>query len=213
MTTTAHTASAHPTVSDSIARIALSLTMFALFCGLIIAVINHFTSPIRIANEEAMRREAQRSVAPAGADTFEPIAGFAQQKAWYRGKDKTGNTVGYVLPVKTRGYDGFIDIMLGIDTAGKIVDFVLLNDKETPGLGALAREKPFRSKFVGRTADRLEVTNKPDGDKIVGITGATITSRAVAKGLRETLTMFQELNANGFSKIPPELAHAEEGHE
>jgi electron transport complex protein RnfG len=210
MSTTSH---AHPIASESIVRIALNLTMVALVSGLILAVINHFTQPIRIANEEAMRREAQRSVAPKRAESFEAIPGFAKEKAWYRGKDQAGNTVGYVLPVKTRGYEGFIEMMLGVDAAQKIVDFVIIQDKETPGLGALAREKPFRDKFAGRTVERLEVSPKPEGDKIVAITGATITSRAVAKGLRGALETLKTLEADQFRTIPPALAHSEEGHE
>jgi electron transport complex protein RnfG len=210
MTTTSH---AHPAPSDSIVRIALNLTTIALVSGLILAIINHYTQPIRVANEEAMRREAQRSVAPQQADSFEAIEGFAKEKAWYRGKDRAGNTVGYVLPVKTRGYEGFIEMMLGVDASHKIVDFVIIKDKETPGLGALAREKPFRDKFAGRTADRLDISAKPDGDKIIAITGATITSRAVAKGLRATLETLKELEADQFRSIPPALAHSEEGNE
>ena len=209
MSTTAH---AHPTVSDSIIRIALNLTIVALVSGSIIAVINHFTQPIRISNEEKLRVAQRREVLPK-ADTFKPIEGFAKEKAWYRGEDKTGNTVGYVIPVRTRGYEGFIEITLGVNTSDKIVDFVILSDKETPGLGALAREKPFREKFVGRTVDKLDVSAKPEGDKIVAITGATITSRAVAGGLRTALKTLKELQADEFRNIPPALAKSEEGHE
>lgn len=209
MSTSAH---AHPTASDSIIRIALNLTTVALVSGLIIAVINHFTQPIRISNEEKLRVAQRREVLP-NAATFKPIEGFAKEKAWYRGEDSSGKTVGYVIPVVTRGYESFIELTLGVDTSDQIVDFVILNDKETPGLGALAREKPFREKFVGRTVERLDVSAKPDGDKIVGITGATITSRAVAGGLRSSLKTLKELEADGFRNIPPALAKSEEGHE
>lgn len=210
MTTTAHS---HPVASDSITRIALNLTVMALASGMILAVINHFTQPIRIANEEKMRAEAQRKVAPQQATSFEAIKGFSPDNTWYRGVDASGNRVGYVIPLKSRGYEGFIEMMLGVDTDHKIVDFVIVKHKETPGLGALAKEQPFRAKFVGRTVDRLEVSAKPEGDKIVAITGATITSRAVAKGLRETLKTLKELEADDFANIPPALAQSEEGHE
>ncbi len=82
--------------------------------------------------------------------------------------------------------------MVGIDTTGVIRKIEIISQKETPGLGAQSvRDEPFKGnrwstrQFIGKTASDLKVDK--DGGKIVSITGATITSRAVTNSIREKM--------------------------
>jgi len=60
--------------------------------------------------------------------------------------------------------------------------------KETPGLGLKAREAWFRDQFRGKTGD--EVVLKRDDGTIDAISAATITSRAVASGVKQGIAQY-----------------------
>jgi len=61
---------------------------------------------------------------------------------------------------------------------------------ETSGLGANAAKESFRSQFAGKSGS-VAVTK--DGGDIDALTGATITSRAVASGVNSALAAVAEL--------------------
>ena len=114
------------------------------------------------------------------------------------------------MPAKKRGYEGHIEMMLGVDTALAITEVKLVKHRETPGLGAKAVEQAFHDRFKGRTADQLEVSKKGEEGKILAITGATITSKAIADAFVERLGELEMLAAADFQSIPPELANPKE---
>jgi electron transport complex protein RnfG len=205
------TAVAHVEKESSILGIAANLMAAGLVSGLILATVNHFTQPIREENERMIRDNAMKEVLPQ-ASRFEAIEGFAAGAEWYRGLDDGGDQVGYAIPVATRGYEGHIIMMLGVDPELAIVDFRLLKHRETPGLGAKAVEEEFLARFRGRRKGQLEVAKAPEPGKILAITGATITSRAIANAFDKRLGELASLAANGFEEIPPELAGHEGGH-
>ena len=94
-----------------------------------------------------------------------------------------------------KGFDGAIDMMVGIDNEGNVLGISIINHTETAGLGAVAAAKTsageaFRGQFVG-TSGTLSVTK--DGGTIDAITGATITSRAVCVGVSAAVACAQSL--------------------
>ena len=58
------------------------------------------------------------------------------------------------------------------------------NFAETAGLGARAKEPEFQAQFAGKNAP---VALTGDGGEIEALTGATITSRAVIKGVNQSM--------------------------
>jgi electron transport complex protein RnfG len=192
-----------------IPTIALNLMWAATLSGVILATLNFFTQPIRERNEAEFKEMARAAVLPQ-ASRFEPIEGFAAGYEWFKGFDQQDELVGYVVPVKNRGYEGHIEMMLGVDASLAITEFMLIKHRETPGLGAKAVEKQFHDRFKGRKADRLEVSKKAEEGKILAITGATITSKAIADAFTGRLTQLETLAAADFQHIPPELANPKE---
>jgi len=91
------------TRSDSIPTIALNLMWAAVLSGLILATLNFFTQPIRERNEAEFKERARAMVLPQ-ANRFEPIEGFVEGHEWFRGFAADDAFVGYVVPVKKRGY-------------------------------------------------------------------------------------------------------------
>ena len=102
---------------------------------------------------------------------------------------------GYALQVEPSGFDGTITMMVGVGTDGKVLGISVISHTETAGLGAVAggenaKGQAFREQFVGKDGF-LAVTK--DGGDIDAITGATVTSRAVCKGVNAALACVEKL--------------------
>jgi len=86
---------------------------------------------------------------------------------------------GMAVIVEPQGYGGKVKMMVGVDESGRVSGVKILEHRETPGLGAQIVTSKFLGQFKGKTiADKLEVE---------AITGASISSRAVAAGVKEAL--------------------------
>ena len=120
----------------------------------------------------------------------------------YGGEPKAVALEGY-----GKGYGGDVGLMVGIDlTTDKILGVAVTTHSETPGLGSKAKDETgLSSQFVGMGFDRpIRVTQ--DGGGINAISGATITSRAVAAAANQVAEMYQtikpelETNAKQIAK-------------
>ncbi len=87
---------------------------------------------------------------------------------------------GYVIQLLVSGSQGMIDMVVGVNMDGVVQGVSLIDHAETPGLGAKADEASFRDQFVG--AEGFVAVTK-DGGEIASISGATVTSRAVANAV------------------------------
>ncbi len=103
-----------------------------------------------------------------------------------------------VFEVSGKGYGDKFGMMVGVNILDdKVVGIGVTTHKETPGLGAKAKEDPsFAAQFKGLSiTSPIKITN--DGGGINAISGATITSRAVC----EAATKSGEL----YKRLKPEL--------
>ncbi|KGN01778.1 electron transporter RnfG [Clostridium novyi A str. 4570] len=111
-------------------------------------------------------------------------------------KGQNGSEVtGYAIKVETKGYGGKIEMMVGISNQGKVDGIKILNHSETPGLGAKAPEPSFSDQYKGKAIKTpLEVVKgtASKDNEISAITGATITSRAVTKGVNEAVEYYNK---------------------
>ncbi|NLJ25443.1 MAG: FMN-binding protein, partial [Firmicutes bacterium] len=108
----------------------------------------------------------------------------------YRGMDANGNTTGIAFAVDGNGFGGTIRLMVGFDpTSRKLNRVKVLDHLETPGLGARITEQAFLRQFEAKSLDDT-FTAKQDVD---AITGATVSSQAVAATIRNALS---EVEAN-----------------
>jgi len=115
---------------------------------------------------------------------------------------KNGTLTGVIAEASGSGYGGKLTILVGISNLGFIQQILVTDDKETPGLGKKCTERKFQKtiknfwkatpaglppnkfldKFKGKS--RQTVTDwrvKKDGGTISYVSGATVTSRAIAK--------------------------------
>ena len=111
------------------------------------------------------------------------------------------NTYGYVVTVTSKeGYGGDIQFTVGFDMEGVVTGVSMLSISETAGLGMKAKEKEFLDKFVGKSGGNFIV----DKDNSVGaaneidaISGATITTRAVTKGVNAAYVVVTQILNGG----------------
>ena len=118
------------------------------------------------------------------------------QGVFYRGR-KGGRLVGVAFKViSPEGYGGNIEVMVGLLPNGTIHGVEVLSHLETPGLGAKIREAKFKDRFKKRNLSNTAWAVKKDAGDIDGITGATISSRAVIKAVKEGLEFYRDHEAS-----------------
>lgn len=104
--------------------------------------------------------------------------------------DADGNEMGYAVAITTKGFSAGLKLMYGVDTEGSITGLSVVDcSNETPGLGANSANESFYGQFAGKGGN-VAVTK--DGGEIEALTGATITSRAVANAATEAIDYVTE---------------------
>jgi len=107
-----------------------------------------------------------------------------------------GQSIGCAVKTFTdKGFSGRFDLMVGFNPDGSIFNTVVLDQKETPGLGTKMKEPKFKDQFnklnIG-TLKGAEVKVKKDGGTIDAITASTITSRAFCDGVQKAYNLYMK---------------------
>ena len=155
----------------------ITLMVVGLIASLALALSNQYTSGL-IADQTSTELQKSLKVVMPDADDF-------KQKDYYYEAYKNSQLIGKVVTIETSGYSSMIKLLVGLDNSNKIVGVKVLSQVETPGLGSRIQEESFLSQFIGKDAAALKL--KKDGGNIDGITGATISSRAVVNSIQEAL--------------------------
>jgi len=167
---------------SSIFKIGINLTIACLLSGAIISGVYVITAPVAAEKREAMKTQAMKELV-ADAQSFKAVSGKA---GWYAAM-KDGKVMAYVVPAESKGYGGAIKMLTAVSLDGRDLGYQILSHNETPGLGDNATHPKFSNQFIGKKAQDLEVVKVPTDKNIQALTGATITSRAVTKGIREAV--------------------------
>jgi len=158
----------------------------ALIAGFVVAVVYEGTRPI-IAVKQARALEA--AVGRLVPGTVE-VRGFAQNQAGgfapaapadasvWAGYDDAGELTGIAIVGESMGYQDRIRGLVGLDAgANRLTGLVILENRETPGLGArIAHDAAFLGQFSGRALPLGDLSESVDA-----ISGATVSSRAVMR--------------------------------
>lgn len=119
--------------------------------------------------------------------------------ALFLGRDPDGQVAGVAIPASGFGYQDRIGLVYGVDPAQRrLLGMRVLESRETPGLGARIADDPeFLASFVnlelslddaGRPRPlRIAATARAGPGEIDAITGATVSVRAVARIVSESL--------------------------
>jgi electron transport complex protein RnfG len=176
--------------------VSLGMTLFTVtaITGVILGVVHDVTlEPIR-ATREALKTEALKGALPEAdefsrielSDGADPIVKDVQMGA------SGGAVSGYCITVTPRGYAGPVELVAGIANDGNLRAIRILNQSETPGLGAKASQAEFYEQFKDSGEITVVKTKPENPGEIQAISGATITSDGVASGVNTALAYWKE---------------------
>ena len=170
------------------------LCIITLVASLLLAGVNKITAPRIAEAEKEATKEAMMKIIP-DADSFEVLNENVSAAK------KDNEVVGYCVKVNTTGYGGDIAMMIGFDTEATIQGIEILSHSETAGLGAKITEDSFKSQFKGKEPILQVVKNEThDKGEITAITGATVSSRGIANGVKMALDLVDEAIKEAMSK-------------
>lgn len=126
---------------------------------------------------------------------------------------KDGELVGVAIESMTNtGFGGNIKIMVGLKPDGTVINYQVLEHKETPGLGTKMADwfKTDKGKqnILGKHPKNNNLTVSKDGGEVDAITAATISSRAFLDAVRVAYETYTE---NQSSQPAATNASTEEG--
>lgn len=144
------------------------------------------------AQKKAKQEAAILAVLPEGVSIAEPeeVNGLLVYRATLNGEN-----AGAAVQTQEEGFSGPQKIMVGFDAEGNILNYVVLEQTETPGLGSHIEhwfkhaEKPGQN-IIGRKATGAFAVSKDGGD-VDAITAATISSRAFLKAINKAYAAFK----------------------
>lgn len=154
------------------------------------ALKNIFPDTQKIEKEVKQLTAEQKSIIAQKAKIkFDPI--LDREFHVYIGRTN-GQIVGYAIEDTVKGKWGPMHYMLSLDPAGKIKNVIVLEYRERRGKPVAKRR--FLKQFIGKSIhSRLKL--KKD---IQGVSGATISSRGMANGIRKAIYIFNELYAQNL---------------
>jgi len=187
-------------------KLGLVLLLVTAVAGGILAGVNSITAPV-IAERENQEKfaslleifaEANEFIEFESSDlssiqtSYPSIVSITEVK-------NNGVELGYAITTKTGGYAGDITALTGINTDGTIAGMKVLVMTETAGLGSRIVDDPsFAESFEGKGVGG-SVTPAGAGaseNEVMMLSGATVSTNAVVKGVNEALNAFSNSLAN-----------------
>lgn len=106
---------------------------------------------------------------------------------------KDNMIVGYAVSTYSKkGFSGNINLVAGFKPDGTIINITVLEQKETPGLGAKMTGATFKDQFNGKNPADFSLKVKKDGGPVDAITAATISSRAFCDAIQRAYNTLQK---------------------
>ena len=194
----------------------LALFTITAISGLLLGLVFEGTKEARAEQAEKTQKKAYRTVFEDAADfvevekseaEFQKFTSYTDKEVVVDGVveavDDNDSLLGHVVTVTTVGYGGDIKFSVGVNLEGNVTGISYLSITETAGLGMKAKDDEFISKYVDKSAegDGEFIVNKDGSDGLVidAISSATITSRAVTKGVNAACQVAEEIRNGGGS--------------
>ncbi len=204
-------------IAQSMLKNSLVLALFALLSTAMVAVTDHYTRD-KIQSEKALALEKilHQLINPKTHDNDLYHDCIEVKDAMLLGTEKPvkvfraradGQARGLFLQsIAPDGYNGAIELVVGINQHQQILGVRVLSHIETPGLGDKIeiRKSPWMNGFNNYSLENLKQERwkvKKDGGEFDAFTGATITPRAVVKSVLNTLK-YVKLNQQKLYQQP-----------
>ena len=197
-----------------------ALVGVGIVCALLIVGVFLYTLPHIERNRAELLDKAILRIFPHATQ----VRQFALEQAVYAAFDAAGELLGVALQTQAMGYQDTVQILYGYDPNRQaIVGMQVLESRETPGLGDKIEHDP---RFLQNFAN-LEVQLADDGQSLAhpielvkpgqktqpwqidGISGATISSAAVARMLRRSSDHWIPMLYNMRAQFRPQVEAAD----
>ena len=185
-------------------RVAGTLTCISLVVAALLGVVNGITAEKIAAINEAKTAEAMSKVVPVEGVEFkelepatacvEAAAAHATLVSMHEVYDE-GDMIGYAVKVVAGGSQGNIEMVVGVDNAGAVTGVSVVDHAETSGIGTkvCGNETGMLDALVGMSLDGGEITVNKGANKVDGVSGATVSSKGVVKGVNGALAAVQAM--------------------
>ncbi|MEM1263312.1 MAG: RnfABCDGE type electron transport complex subunit G [Pseudomonadota bacterium] len=188
-------------------RSALTLTLLAAVCAGLVATVYSLAAPRLAENLEQQRLARYVAVladTPYDTVSAKPLAlgddapSVATDAATRVYGVFTAETLtAMLIETTTTGYAGPIDLVIAVDPQLRVLGVRVLRHRETPGIGDFIEAR--RSDWIDQF-DRFALGNPApeawrltsDGGQFAAVSGATVTARAVVRGIRDALHLIAE---------------------
>lgn len=101
--------------------------------------------------------------------------------------------VGLLISANPLGYSGRVGLLLGYDLEGNFVNLTVDAQSQTAGLGTKIATEEFTRQFSNFSARDTLTTSPDQGFQVDVISGATISSNAVIKGINAANTVVNQM--------------------
>ena len=133
-----------------------------------------------------------------------PLLGTDEESLAYRARKNNKDVAVVFSSIAPNGYNGPIDLLVGIKADGTLAGVRVVKHRETPGLGDVvsSTHSDWIFGFEGKSLSNPEHKGwkvKRDGGVFDQFTGATITPRAVVKAVHNALLYFDQNQVTLFS--------------
>ncbi|HHV13318.1 MAG TPA: FMN-binding protein [Clostridiales bacterium] len=197
---------------DSLIKDAIMLFLITLISGLALSFVFEITKA-PIAEQKALKLQKANQAVFVTADSFETDEGLMAKVSGlelgtldgdYEGitidevskaLNSEGELLGYNVSITTKqSYDDSLSLVFGYSKAGVIQGIAFTSLTETAGLGMKAADPAFIGQFLNKDVRKFNVTKTgaASEDQIDAISGATITSRAVANAVNAGISFVTE---------------------
>jgi len=195
------------------ARMIVVLTVVGLISGALLATVGMLTQERIALNKQ---REIEAAILEVVPGTESSLVVFEDEDLTvYAGSDGQGNLLGFAVLTSGTGFQDIITLMFGTNPDLTIITrLTILDQKETPGLGAnITSRESFLKFWDSKDSATPLALRKPAVStaaelapgEINTITGATISSEKVLQIVNESLNVVKNLRNEG--KLEKEDSH------
>ena len=140
----------------------------------------------------------EEQVASLGGEVYGSGFGRVTINEAVEGFDRAGNSVGYAISATSaEGYDGNITLYVGVAPDGTLRSVSFTELHETPGKGMLCDEPSFKDQFSGKQVSAFKINTGSGDERVDGVSGATVSSRAVVNAVNAALDFYQNVIKGG----------------
>ena len=183
---------------SSFVNMVITLFVITLTASIALGFVYEFTkAPIAVAKQAAKMKAIYEVLPEFNNLSNEEIYKIAidNDTLFFYPAREDNKLVGTAIETYTnKGFSGKIKLMVGILPNGSINNIVVLEHKETPGLGdKMSKSKSdFSQQFQGINPENFDLRVKKDGGDVDAITASTISSRAYCDAVKRAYNAYMK---------------------